>query len=46
MSFSVAESLQILMEMLLEFPTIVQNTKLVFVPGPQDPGVSHILPRY
>ncbi|GIY98930.1 DNA polymerase epsilon subunit 2 [Caerostris extrusa] len=28
-----------------EFPTLVENSQFVFVPGPNDPGLPHILPR-
>lgn len=28
-----------------EFPSLVNNSQFVFVPGPDDPGLPHILPR-
>jgi DNA polymerase epsilon subunit 2 len=32
--------------MLAEFPSLVENSRFVFVPGPRDPGPGQILPRY
>ncbi|XP_002732910.1 DNA polymerase epsilon subunit 2-like [Saccoglossus kowalevskii] len=39
------DSLHELSVILTEFPTLVKESKFVFVPGPQDPGPGHILPR-
>ncbi|XP_074654952.1 DNA polymerase epsilon subunit 2-like [Tubulanus polymorphus] len=32
-------------KLILEFPSIIESSKFVFVPGPQDPGPSLIAPR-
>ncbi|KAK3092347.1 hypothetical protein FSP39_001653 [Pinctada imbricata] len=32
-------------ELVLEFPSIAENSRFLFVPGPQDPGPATILPR-
>jgi DNA polymerase epsilon subunit 2 len=34
-----------LADLILEFPSIYKQTKFVFVPGPQDPGLGNVLPR-
>ncbi|KAK3591288.1 hypothetical protein CHS0354_004337 [Potamilus streckersoni] len=34
-----------LADLICEFPNLVQNSRFIFVPGPQDPGPSTILPR-
>ncbi|XP_022081483.1 DNA polymerase epsilon subunit 2-like isoform X2 [Acanthaster planci] len=39
------ESLQSLGDMLAEYPTLLQSSRFIFVPGPQDPGPAAILPR-
>ncbi|XP_038066807.1 DNA polymerase epsilon subunit 2-like [Patiria miniata] len=39
------ESLQALSDMLQEYPTLLQRSRFIFVPGPQDPGPAAILPR-
>lgn len=39
------ESFHALAEMLSEFPLLVENSRFIFVPGPQDPGPGQILPR-
>ncbi|XP_033106348.1 DNA polymerase epsilon subunit 2-like [Anneissia japonica] len=39
------DSLQMLMSMLQEFPSLIEGSKFVFVPGPRDPGPGNILPR-
>lgn len=39
------ENLSSLADLLSEFPNLVKSSKFVFVPGPNDPGLSHILPR-
>ena len=44
--FKISENLRSLADMLSEFPSLVQNSRFVFVPGPRDPGPAHILPRY
>ncbi|KAF8782731.1 DNA polymerase epsilon subunit 2 like protein [Argiope bruennichi] len=31
--------------MISEFPTLMENSQFIFVPGPNDPGLPHILPR-
>lgn len=28
-----------------EFPSLIENSRFMFVPGPQDPGPGDILPR-
>ena len=43
--FKISENLRSLADMLNEFPSLVQNSRFVFVPGPRDPGPAHILPR-
>jgi hypothetical protein len=40
------ESLHALTELLAEFPSLVQNSRFIFVPGPRDPGPGQILPRF
>ncbi|KAK2181720.1 hypothetical protein NP493_385g04054 [Ridgeia piscesae] len=39
------EAFHTLADMLGELPSLTQHCKFVFVPGPQDPGVAHVLPR-
>ncbi|KAJ8308953.1 hypothetical protein KUTeg_013827 [Tegillarca granosa] len=34
-----------LTELITEFPSLVENSKFVFIPGPQDPGPASIFPR-
>ncbi|VDH92705.1 DNA polymerase epsilon subunit 2 [Mytilus galloprovincialis] len=34
-----------LTELICEFPTLVESSRFIFVPGPQDPGPMTILPR-
>ncbi|CAL1265682.1 unnamed protein product [Larinioides sclopetarius] len=31
--------------MISEFPTLMENSQFIFIPGPNDPGLPHILPR-
>ena len=33
-------------EMIAEFPSLLDSSKFIFVPGPQDPGPSPVLPRW
>lgn len=35
-----------LAEMIKDFPTLVEQTQFVFVPGPSDSGFCNVLPRY
>ena len=42
---SYPEAFHTLADMLGELPSLTQHCKFVFVPGPQDPGVAHVLPR-
>ncbi|XP_066539061.1 DNA polymerase epsilon subunit 2 [Hoplias malabaricus] len=42
---SLKESLKTLAELICEHPTIQKSSRFVFVPGPEDPGPSTILPR-
>ncbi|XP_013387927.1 DNA polymerase epsilon subunit 2 [Lingula anatina] len=39
------ESFRSLADILKEFPSLVENSRFLFVPGPQDPGPANILPR-
>ena len=39
------ESFQSLASLISEFPSLLENSRFVFVPGPQDPGPGNILPR-
>ncbi|XP_046337184.2 DNA polymerase epsilon subunit 2-like [Haliotis rufescens] len=39
------ESFHNLADLICEFPSIKESSRFVFVPGPQDPGPSTILPR-
>ncbi|XP_071834492.1 DNA polymerase epsilon subunit 2-like isoform X1 [Apostichopus japonicus] len=39
------ESFKLLADMICEHPYLAENSKFVFVPGPQDPGPASILPR-
>ncbi|XP_033639912.1 DNA polymerase epsilon subunit 2-like isoform X2 [Asterias rubens] len=39
------DSFQALAEMLSEYPSLLEGSKFLFVPGPQDPGPGAILPR-
>ena len=39
------ESLHSLAELLSNYPVLLENSRFVFVPGPQDPGYATILPR-
>lgn len=41
----VKESFKALGDLILEFPTLVEKSQFLFVPGPQDPGPGNILPR-
>lgn len=41
----VSESFKLLADMICEHPYLAENSKFVFVPGPQDPGPASILPR-
>lgn len=34
-----------LCDLILEFPSLAQNSRFIFVPGPGDAGVSNVLPR-
>ena len=45
-AFLLSEGLKALAELILEFPNLQNNSKFVFVPGPQDPSAAHIVPRY
>lgn len=36
----------VLADTICQFPSIKENSKFLFVPGPQDPGYINILPRY
>ncbi|XP_063039696.1 DNA polymerase epsilon subunit 2 [Engraulis encrasicolus] len=42
---SLKESLKALADVICEYPNIHNNSRFVFVPGPEDPGPSAILPR-
>lgn len=42
----VSESFKLLADMICEHPYLAENSKFVFVPGPQDPGPASILPRW
>ncbi|KAL2099287.1 hypothetical protein ACEWY4_005767 [Coilia grayii] len=42
---SLKESLKALADVICEYPSIHNNSRFVFVPGPEDPGPSAILPR-
>ncbi|XP_030637752.1 DNA polymerase epsilon subunit 2 [Chanos chanos] len=42
---SLKESLRSLADVICEYPNIQNNSRFVFVPGPEDPGPSTILPR-
>ncbi|GAB6031775.1 DNA polymerase epsilon subunit 2 [Chamberlinius hualienensis] len=42
---SMKQSFQKLSEILLEFRSLINTSKFVFVPGPQDPEASEIIPR-
>ncbi|GCB80540.1 hypothetical protein scyTo_0016242, partial [Scyliorhinus torazame] len=42
---SLTESLKALADIICEYPNIHKNCRFVFVPGPEDPGPSSILPR-
>ena len=33
-------------DIIAEFPSLVQNSRFIFVPGPNDPGLGNIMPRY
>ncbi|EDO40154.1 predicted protein [Nematostella vectensis] len=39
------ESLQVFASMVAEFPSLVEQSRFLFIPGPQDPGPGNILPR-
>ncbi|XP_069117868.1 DNA polymerase epsilon subunit 2-like [Argopecten irradians] len=39
------EAFSSLTDLICEFPTIAENSRFIFVPGPQDPGPASILPR-
>ena len=39
------KSFQSLANLIGEFPSLMENSRFVFVPGPQDPGPGNILPR-
>eukprot|EP00057_Strongylocentrotus_purpuratus_P034860 XP_796825.2 PREDICTED: DNA polymerase epsilon subunit 2 [Strongylocentrotus purpuratus] len=39
------ESLQTLANMICEFSTLVEQSRFIFVPGPEDPGPGNVLPR-
>ncbi|XP_061174005.1 DNA polymerase epsilon subunit 2-like [Saccostrea echinata] len=39
------ECFHTLVDLILEFPSIAENSRFIFVPGSQDPGPSTILPR-
>ncbi|CAH1792739.1 unnamed protein product [Owenia fusiformis] len=34
-----------LANLILEFPSLVEHSKFIFIPGPRDPGPANILPR-
>ncbi|XP_022796492.1 DNA polymerase epsilon subunit 2-like [Stylophora pistillata] len=38
-------SFQAFAKLVAEFPPLIENSRFVFVPGPQDPGPGNILPR-
>lgn len=42
---SLKESLKVLADAICEYPSIHSSSRFVFVPGPEDPGPSTILPR-
>ncbi|CAB1330589.1 unnamed protein product [Coregonus sp. 'balchen'] len=42
---SLKESLKVLADAICEYPSIHNSSRFVFVPGPEDPGPSTILPR-
>ncbi|XP_039597851.1 DNA polymerase epsilon subunit 2 [Polypterus senegalus] len=42
---SLKDSLKALADMICEYPDIHKSSRFVFVPGPEDPGPSTILPR-
>nr|XP_006632293.1 PREDICTED: DNA polymerase epsilon subunit 2 [Lepisosteus oculatus] len=42
---SLKESLKALADVICEYPNIQKSSRFVFVPGPEDPGPSMILPR-
>ena len=39
------ESFKSLGDLILKFPTLVDKSQFLFVPGPQDPGPGNVLPR-
>ena len=39
------ESFQALASLIVEFPSLLEHSRFVFVPGPQDPGPGNIFPR-
>lgn len=39
------ESFQAFASLVSEFPSLLESTRFVFVPGPQDPGPGNIIPR-
>jgi DNA polymerase epsilon subunit 2 len=44
-SVALRDALKTLADVILEFPTLAEGSRFVFVPGPQDPGFVNILPR-
>ena len=45
LSRQLREGLNNLADVISEFPSLVESSRFVFVPGPQDPGPGNILPR-
>nr|XP_014343291.1 PREDICTED: DNA polymerase epsilon subunit 2 [Latimeria chalumnae] len=43
--FTISECLKVLADIICEYPNIHKSSRFVFVPGPEDPGPSTILPR-
>ncbi|XP_046858107.1 DNA polymerase epsilon subunit 2-like [Xenia sp. Carnegie-2017] len=44
-SWKLRECFNDLSDLISEFPSLVESSRFVFVPGPQDPGPGNILPR-
>lgn len=44
--FQLRDGLHNLANVILEFPTLAQDSTFIFIPGPEDPGFVNILPRY
>ena len=44
--YFILESFQVLADMINQFPSLLDSSRFIFIPGPQDPGPGNILPRY